>query len=220
MTNTIPEGQGLGGLVNNAGIFPISAPLEWLTKDDYNLTFAVNLHGVISVTTACLPLLREGAGRVVNVSSDTALYAWPGGCAYNITKWGVEAFTDTFRREFYNTDMSAHLIQPGSFQTSIVLPEMMAKKIRDRYVSLPKKIRKYYGSKFVNQWRENILHLPNIQDTDLSKVTDAMVHALFAMYPYARYRVGYDCRFMYWPLSLAPLWFSDWLCSLPRTDLR
>ncbi|XP_033754793.1 retinol dehydrogenase 7-like [Pecten maximus] len=202
MANTIPEGQGLGGLVNNAGIFPISAPLEWLTKDDYNLTFAVNLHGVISVTTACLPLLREGAGRVVSVSSDAALFAWPGGCAYNVTKWGVEAFTDTFRREFYNTDMSAHLIQPGAFQTSIVLPEMMAKKFRDRYVSLPDKISKYYGSKFVNQWRENILNLPNIQDTDLSKVTDAMSHALFAMYPHARYRVGYDCRFMWWPLSI------------------
>ncbi|XP_060081860.1 retinol dehydrogenase 16-like [Ylistrum balloti] len=220
MANIIPKGQGLGGLVNNAGVFPISAPLEWLTKQDYDLTFAVNLHGVIDVTTACLPLLRVGSGRVVSVSSDAALFAWPGGCAYNITKWGIEAFTDTFRREFYNTDMSAHLVQPGAFQTSIVLPQMMAKKFRDRFASLPDHISQHYGNKFINAWKDNILNLPNIQDTDISKVTDAMTHALFAMYPLARYRVGTDCRFLWWPLSMAPLWFSDWLYSLPRTDLK
>ncbi|OWF48181.1 short-chain dehydrogenase/reductase family 9C member 7-like [Mizuhopecten yessoensis] len=220
ITNTIPQGQGLGGVVNNAGIFPISAPLEWLTKEDYDRTFAVNLHGVISVTTACLPLLRAGSGRVVTLSSDAALFAWPGGCAYNISKWGVEAFTDTFRREFYNTDMSAHLVQPGAFQTSIVVPQIMAKQFRDRFVSLPEYISKHYGSTFFNHWRQNILNLPDIQDTDLSKVTDAITHALFAMYPHARYRVGNDCRFMWWPLSMAPVWFSDWLYSLPRTDLK
>ncbi|XP_033755516.1 short-chain dehydrogenase/reductase family 9C member 7-like [Pecten maximus] len=218
MTNTIPEGQGLGGLVNNAGVFHIFAPLEWLTKDDYDKTFAVNLHGLISVTTACLPLLREGAGRVVNMSSVNAISVRPAACAYSITKWGIEAFTDTFRREFYNTDMSAHIIQPGPFKTAIVSPEGMAKQIQDRYVSLPDKISKHYGSKFFNQWKGRMLHLQDNQDTDLSKVTNAMTHALFAMYPHARYRVG--CSFLLWPMSMAPVWFSDWMYSLPRTDLK
>jgi NAD(P)-dependent dehydrogenase (short-subunit alcohol dehydrogenase family) len=61
---------GLWGLVNNAGLQVISAPLELQSKLAIEKTLTVNLLGVMYVTKAFLPLLRHSKGRIVSVTSD------------------------------------------------------------------------------------------------------------------------------------------------------
>ncbi|XP_054043191.1 retinol dehydrogenase 16-like isoform X1 [Rissa tridactyla] len=88
--------RGLWGLVNNAGIAIPTAPNEWLTKDDFVKVLDVNLVGLIEVTLSLLPLIRRARGRVVNVASVMGRLASFGG-GYCISKFGVEAFSDTLR---------------------------------------------------------------------------------------------------------------------------
>jgi retinol dehydrogenase-16 len=71
--------------------------MEWCTMEDYDKILDVNLHGVIRVTTAFLPLVRLSRGRVVNVSSMAGRMVSVGVGPYSISKYGVEAFTDTLR---------------------------------------------------------------------------------------------------------------------------
>ena len=88
---------GLWGIVNNAGIITMIAPIEFHQKSDYERTIAVNLMGPILVTMKFLPLLRESRGRVVNMASIVTMVPMPNISAYNVTKSGIEAFSDTLR---------------------------------------------------------------------------------------------------------------------------
>ena len=87
--------------MNNAGIVKPCGPVDWLTKKDFDEVIAVNLLGVISVTTAFLPLLRKGNGRLINMSSASARFA----CItapYVASKFGVEGFSDTLKLVYYH----------------------------------------------------------------------------------------------------------------------
>lgn len=86
--------RGLWGLVNNAGVGIPSAPNEWLTKEDFLSVLNVNLLGVIDVTLNLLPLVRKAKGRLVNMSSVAGRISCTGG-GYSISKYGVEAFSDS-----------------------------------------------------------------------------------------------------------------------------
>ena len=86
-------------MLNNAGIVnPSSGPAEWLTRDDYLKTCAVNLFGLIDMTNAFLPSLRKCKGRIVNTSSIVGRFSMPGGAPYNVSKYGVEAYSDCIRQ--------------------------------------------------------------------------------------------------------------------------
>ena len=96
MLSHLPTVPGLWGLVNNAGISLPTAPNELLTKQDFMTILDVNLLGVIDVTLSLLPLVRRAKGRVVNVSSVMGRVSLFGG-GYCISKYGVEAFSDSLR---------------------------------------------------------------------------------------------------------------------------
>ena len=82
--------------MNNAGISTPTAPNQWLTKQDFMKILDVNLLGVIDVTLSVLPLVQKARGRVVNMSSTLGRVALFGG-GYSISKYGVEAFSDSLR---------------------------------------------------------------------------------------------------------------------------
>ncbi|XP_004692488.1 PREDICTED: retinol dehydrogenase 7-like [Condylura cristata] len=99
--------RGLWGLVNNAGTGVPLGPNEWLTKEDFMKVLDVNLLGLIEVTLGMLPLVRKARGRIVNVSSVGGRLSLFGG-GYCISKYGVEAFSDSLREP-----VSAGASQPG-----------------------------------------------------------------------------------------------------------
>ncbi|KAK2526009.1 hypothetical protein Q9233_008642 [Columba guinea] len=89
-------GKGLFGLVSNAeGTAPV-APTDWLRIEDFHLALGVGLLGLIEITLKLLPLLKKAEGRVVNLINAKGLMAFVGG-GYSLSKWGMEAFSDTLR---------------------------------------------------------------------------------------------------------------------------
>lgn len=87
---------GLFGLVSNAeGSAPVG-PTDWLRIEDFHSVLDVSLLGLIEITLKLLPLLKKAEGRVVNLINAKGLVAFVGG-GYSLSKWGMEAFSDTLR---------------------------------------------------------------------------------------------------------------------------
>ncbi|MBI1339078.1 SDR family NAD(P)-dependent oxidoreductase [bacterium] len=117
-------GRRLGGLVNNAGI-AVGGPLLHLPVADFRKQLEVNLTGVLIATQAFAPLLGadpslEGpAGRIVNIGSVGGRQAFPFMGPYHTTKFGLEGFTESLRRELLIFGIDATLIAPGSVASEI-----------------------------------------------------------------------------------------------------
>ena len=116
--------QRLFGLVNNAGI-AVLGPLAYLPLERFRLQIEVNLLGVHAVTQAFLPLLgtessRIGEpGRIVNISSVSGRLAMPFAGAYAASKFGLEGYSDSLRRELVLFGIKVILIEPRAVATPI-----------------------------------------------------------------------------------------------------
>jgi len=111
-------GAPLNGLVNNAGI-PAAGPLELFPLDELRRVLEVNLIGAVAVTQAFLPLLKTSRGRIVNMSSVAGRGALPFLGPYAASKFGLEAISDSLRRELLPFGVRVIVIEPGSFKTAI-----------------------------------------------------------------------------------------------------
>ena len=114
----------LDGLVNNAGI-EVAGPLAHLRTDQFRHQLEVNLLGPFVVTKAFLPLLgtdpgKKGIpGRIVNISSTSGRIAGPFGGAYAASKFGLEGYSDSLRRELILFGIDVIIIRPGAIVTPI-----------------------------------------------------------------------------------------------------
>jgi len=114
----------LDGLVNNAGI-EVAGPLPHLSTDQFRHQLEVNLLGPFIVTKAFLPLLgadpaRKGnPGRIVNISSSSGKIAGPFTGAYAASKFGLEGFSESLRRELILFGIDVIIIGPGAIVTPI-----------------------------------------------------------------------------------------------------
>ena len=88
--------SGLWGVLNNAGING-GAPIEWQKISDYQRVLNVNTLGVIDVTTTFLPLVKKEKGRIVNTASMAGRISLDGMAPYAMSKYAVEAFSDSLR---------------------------------------------------------------------------------------------------------------------------
>jgi NAD(P)-dependent dehydrogenase (short-subunit alcohol dehydrogenase family) len=110
-------GRGLDVLVNNAG-YALPGPLEALAERDLRELFDTNVFGLLAVTRAFVPAMRErGQGRVVNVGSIMGRVAMPLLGAYNATKHAVAAMTETLRMELAPFGITVVLVEPGAVRT-------------------------------------------------------------------------------------------------------
>lgn len=110
--------RALHALVNNAGI-QVNAPVEAMPLAEWRRVFEVNLFGHIAATQALLPALLRSKGRVVNISSigGTAAMATYG--AYAGAKFGLEAVSDSLRREVAPLGVQVVVVRPGGVRTEI-----------------------------------------------------------------------------------------------------
>jgi NAD(P)-dependent dehydrogenase (short-subunit alcohol dehydrogenase family) len=114
----------LFGLVNNAGI-AVLGPLLHLPPDDLRRQLEINLVGQLAVTQAFAPLLgadraRAGApGRIVMMSSVAGRNGSPFTGAYNASKFGLEGFSESLRRELMLFGIDVVIVAPGPIATPI-----------------------------------------------------------------------------------------------------
>ncbi|XP_059101579.1 retinol dehydrogenase 16-like [Peromyscus eremicus] len=199
--------RGLWGLVNNAGIC-ISSRNEWLTKQDFAKILDVNLLGMIDVTLSMLPLVRKARGRVVNVSSVMGRVSLYGG-GYCISKYGVEAFSDSLRRELSYFGVKVAIIEPGFFKTDITSSDRLSSNIKMVWDQASSEVKEIYGENFLASNLSKLKSLDQKCNEDLSLVTDCMEHALTSCHPRTRYSAGWDAKLFYLPMSYLPTFLVD-----------
>jgi NADP-dependent 3-hydroxy acid dehydrogenase YdfG len=106
-------------LVNNAGVM-LLGPIEGAPTEQWRQMIHVNLLGVLYCTHAALPIMRaQGGGHVVNISSVAGRVARAGTGVYNLTKWGVGAFSEALRQEGVDIGVRVTLIEPGMVATEL-----------------------------------------------------------------------------------------------------
>ena len=97
----------------------MAAPLEFLPLDQLRRQLEINLVGQLAVTQAFLPALRAARGRIVNVSSIGGRVALPLVGAYAASKFGLEAMSDSLRRELLAHGVDVIVVEPGGVKTPI-----------------------------------------------------------------------------------------------------
>src|SRR5882762_1851489 len=107
-------------LVNNAGVM-LLGPIENAPTEEWRQMVHANLFGVLYCTHAALPLMREqGSGHVVNVSSVAGRIARAGSGVYNLTKFGVGAFSEALRQEALHAKIRVTIVEPGLVATELM----------------------------------------------------------------------------------------------------
>ncbi|HTC72838.1 MAG TPA: SDR family NAD(P)-dependent oxidoreductase, partial [Solirubrobacteraceae bacterium] len=107
-------------LVNNAGVM-LLGPIEDAPTDEWRQMIHANVFGVLYCTHAALPLMRaQGSGHIVNVSSVAGRVARAGAGVYNLTKFGVGAFSESLRQEAVPLGVRVTLVEPGAVATELV----------------------------------------------------------------------------------------------------
>lgn len=112
-------------LVNNAGLMLLGTvvgadPQEW------ERMIAVNVQGLLHTTHAALPHLLKAAedgprqvADIVNISSIAGRKAWANYGVYNLTKFGVNGFTESLRQELAGRHVRVGVLEPGAVDTEL-----------------------------------------------------------------------------------------------------
>ena len=113
-------GGGLDILVNNAGGPGARRPIAEMSLEEWRRCLAVNLDGVFLCTRAAMPLLPDGRGRIVNVTSISARSGGgPGGGHYAAAKGGVSNFTRACAKELAPRGITVNGVAPGVIDTDL-----------------------------------------------------------------------------------------------------
>ncbi|AEY86900.1 SDR family NAD(P)-dependent oxidoreductase [Streptomyces olivaceoviridis] len=125
LESVVAELGRLDTVVNNAGFMgvgqAVDSPLE-----EWEHMLEVNVQGLLYVTHAALPhLLRaaedspRGVADLVNISSTAGRVARPGTAVYNLTKFGVNGFTEALRQELSQKRVRVSVVEPGTVETEL-----------------------------------------------------------------------------------------------------
>jgi NAD(P)-dependent dehydrogenase (short-subunit alcohol dehydrogenase family) len=201
------EGLGLAGLVNNAGI-AVAGPLEFLPVESFREQLEVNVVGLLTLTQACLPLLRRGRGRIVNMGSISGRIAPPLVGAYSASKFALAGLSDALRRELAPWGLSVSLVEPGRVSTPIW--QKSAQEAERLFQGMPVAAEEYYGPQLARA--RGAALAAEREGVPSSRVARAVTHALTASRPRARYLVGPDARIGALVAALLPVrWLDNFL---------
>jgi NAD(P)-dependent dehydrogenase (short-subunit alcohol dehydrogenase family) len=176
------ELDALNGLVNNAGI-AVAGPLEFLPPEELRRQLEVNVVGQLRMTQLCLPALRKGRGRIVNMGSISGLNALPLLGAYAMSKFALEAMTDALRVELAPWGIHVAIVEPGTIKTPIWTRERP---------DPPPEASELYGVR-IDAFRRLAVER-GTAGAPPETVADAVEHALSADKPRTRYLVGRDAK--------------------------
>lgn len=178
----------LVGLVNNAGISRRGLA-EFHDISDARVVFDTNFFGVMDLVQLTLPLLRQGKGRIVMLSSLSGVVGSPTSSVYVASKFALEGFSDSLRREIGIFNISVSIVEPGYVQTSIFdkSPENVANAPHNN--AAPDHIKSLYPRLTSKEVDDN--RAKSLAKADTTKVTnEAIFDALTAEKPKTRYPVA------------------------------
>lgn len=197
----LSEACAIDILINNAG-FGYFGALENVPLEEARRQLDVNVFGLASLTKKVLPGMRErGFGRVINVSSVAGRVPMYFGAWYNVSKYSVEALSDALRMEVKPFGIDVVLIEPGGIRTDwgIIAAKHLAESSKG------------------TAYEEDALREAVVMDRGYtsqllakpSAVTRAIVRAVRARRPRARYLVGSGARsLVFWHAVLPARWWD------------
>lgn len=209
--------QGLDVLVNNAGV-GYAGPLETQDWSDIDAIIQVNVLGVIRVTKAFIPLLRQGPkpGRIVIVSSVAGLVGCPLNSVYSASKWGLEGFADSLRIELAPQGIKVVVIEPGPVLTK--MPLSLPGQLQAGLEKADPSIRPFY-----EKYTEQMTKIGEKEGLEkgaapMSAVMSAFDKAILLSRPYPRYLVA-DTSFHFVKVlhNIMPTWMFDSVYSFMLT---
>lgn len=116
------EWQNIDVLINNAGNAHGLASFQDADLNDLDAMIDINVKGLIYVTKACLPFIKQSnQAHVVNISSIAGKQAYTNGTTYCASKWAVEALTKGMRLDFLPLGIKVTGIAPGAVETEFSL---------------------------------------------------------------------------------------------------
>jgi NAD(P)-dependent dehydrogenase (short-subunit alcohol dehydrogenase family) len=179
----LEQGGGIDVLINNAGV-GYMAVVEELRMEDFRRQFETNVYGVLRVTQAVLPHMRQRRrGRILMMSSAAGLVSPPTYGAYSSSKHALEGLANALRLEMYPFGVEVILIEPGYIVTNF---QQTAKELAQPYVERAKTspYAKIYSGAWTgaNQGRSRSKSTPE----DCARV---ILKAIESAHPKARYPV-------------------------------
>lgn len=171
----------LDGLVNNAGVLEPVARVATAATDAFRQAFEVNVYGVLYITQAALPALRSAGGRIVNVSTTSAINAQEGWGAYCASKAAAlmltrvtaleerEVVTVAFNPGVVDTDMQVLIREVGE--------GVMSEERYTRFTALKRKGRLQPPEEPGRALAWLALHAPRELNGEMIRVDDERVQA-------------------------------------------
>ncbi|KAL0942934.1 short-chain dehydrogenase reductase sdr [Colletotrichum truncatum] len=159
-------------VVNNAG-YAETAPIEDMTLESFRAQMETNFFGVVNVTKAVLPILRQqGSGHILQVSSVGGRVGSPGLGAYQSAKWAVGGFSTVLSREVAPFGVKITVLEPGGMKTDWAGSSMGHGHISEAYVPIVGAMEKAREQAFSN-WSEpsrvaeTIFYITTVEDPPL-----------------------------------------------------
>jgi NADP-dependent 3-hydroxy acid dehydrogenase YdfG len=133
---TVDELGRLDTVINNAGVM-LLGPIVDAPVEEWDRMVDLNLKGLLYVAHAALPHLLAAAedeprrvADLVNISSVAGRVTRAGSGVYNLTKFGVGAFSDSLRQEVTGRHVRVSVVEPGATKTE--LTDHLRDEIRDQ----------------------------------------------------------------------------------------
>jgi NAD(P)-dependent dehydrogenase (short-subunit alcohol dehydrogenase family) len=202
--------QGLFGLVNNAGIGPPAA-VELTDIDEVRRVLEVNTLAPLRMIQACLPLLRDGRGRIVNISSMNGYIALPMVGAYSASKFALEALCNSLRIELRPWNIPISLVRPGQVGTPIFDKARAA--LDERAQRIPPDLQQGYDKLYARAAKFNERGAKAATSPD--SVARVVHKAMRARRPKCHYVVGADARGLHLAQLVMPTrWFDSLVATI------
>lgn len=166
-------------LVNNAGQVHASV-IEETSLEQAKDVFETNFWGVVRVTNAVLPIMRQQrSGHIINVSSLAGLIGVIGQGFYSASKYALEGYSEALSHEVRQFNIKISLIEPGFFKTNLHHAAAQGANALADYQALRKAV-------------ESAVKQAILQGDDPEKVARTIVSVAQNKSPRLRYRVGND----------------------------
>jgi short-subunit dehydrogenase len=198
--DALTGGRGVDVLVNNAGYGQLG-PAELVSDADLRKQFETNVFGLMNVTRAFVPKMRErGEGRVINIGSISGRATFPLMGVYSATKYAVESLSDALRTELAPFGVYVSIVEPGPIRTEFNDRAMenidVASVERSPYAPILEQV-----ESFREQFEAGAAG-PEV-------TTNAIAHAALSRRPRVRYVVPFSASIMLAVLAVLPTRLVD-----------
>lgn len=171
----------LDAVINFAGVHTMGSFIEGDITTMMSKLIDVNLMGMVRINKAFFAMLRAGGGRIINCSSECGyMKPQPFNGPYTVSKYAVEAYSDSLRRELLSQGIKVIKIQPGSFKTGLLADSRAG-------------FEQFYNSTKI--YKHVLTKMKPLMDREFKAANDpaqvgkVLLRAVSAKHPRIRYRV-------------------------------